>query len=262
MAADRIELDHLAVAMEDHADGMPRYAGQLGGTFAGHGAGIGFSPLQVEYANGMRVEMLRPNMTEHNDFLRRFLDRSGPGPHHLTFKVPSLDDAIDASEAAGYPVINIDRSYPEWLEGFVHPKMAHGIVVQMAQTSADGDEWRRRPSWFPEPAASPASLDHVEHWVASLDGALELFESVLAGERVDEGDGWVELGWGAGHIRLVKPSGAGDEAWLAGGPGRVHHAAFSVDDPRAIPGANALADGRYEVAPEDNLGLRLILLPR
>jgi methylmalonyl-CoA/ethylmalonyl-CoA epimerase len=248
--------------MEHHADGVPRYAEQLGGTFAGHGEGFGFSPLQVEYANGMRVEMLRPHMTAHNDFLRRFLDRNGPGPHHLTFKVPSLDDAIDASEAAGYPVINIDRTYPEWLEGFVHPKVAHGIVVQMAQTSADGDEWRRRPSWFPESVAGPASLDHVEHWVASLDAALELFESVLAGERVDEGDRWVELAWGAGHLRLVDATDDVGDAWLSGGPGRVHHAAFSVDDPGAIPDARPLGDGRYEVSPEDNLGLRLIVRPR
>jgi methylmalonyl-CoA/ethylmalonyl-CoA epimerase len=261
MATDRIVLDHLAVAMEHHTDGLARYVEQLGGAFAGHGTGVGFSPLQVEYANGMRVEMLEPSMTEHNDFLRRFLDRSGPGPHHLTFKVPSLDDAIDACEAAGYPVINIDRAWEDWREGFLHPKTAHGIVVQIAQSSSDGADWRREPEWFPTRAASTASLERVELWVVSLDGAIELFEGVLTGQRVDEGDGWAELDWGSGHLRLVHARGPEADAWLRGAPGRVHHAALTVDDP-SLPDATALGDGRYEVAPEHNLGLRLILLPR
>ncbi len=260
--ADRITLDHLAIAVERHEDVIDRYARELGGRFAGHGEGPGFSPLQVRFANGMKVEILEPYRTDVNDFLRRFLDRSGPGPHHLTYKVPDLRAAIERAEGAGFPVINVDMTYPDWMEGFLHPKIAHGIVVQLAQSSGDGGEWERQPPWFPTPEVESASLDRVVHWVVSLPGARTLFEDVLGGEAVDEGDAWVELGWpGTGCVRLVEARGA-EVAWLAGTPGRVHHAALRVDDPAAIAGAVPLGDDSHEVAPEDNLGLRLILRPR
>ena len=82
-------LDHVAVAAERQRELWPRYAGDLAGKWvAGDDAAdyeIGFLAAQVAFANGMKVEMLEPFAVEVNDFLRRFLDRSGPGPHHLTF---------------------------------------------------------------------------------------------------------------------------------------------------------------------------------
>ena len=61
-----------------------------------------FDFSQLSFANGMRVEILEPTGDDPTNFLRRFLRQSGPGPHHLTYKVRSLDDAIAAAESMGY----------------------------------------------------------------------------------------------------------------------------------------------------------------
>src|SRR3954465_8335686 len=77
---DRADLDHVAVATEDQQPAWLRYAGELGGQYDGGGPSPGFWAGQVAYANGMRVEVLEPANVDQNDFLRRFLDRNGPGP--------------------------------------------------------------------------------------------------------------------------------------------------------------------------------------
>ena len=246
---DDIRLDHVAVAAERMDDAWPRYAGDLAGTWLGGGATYGFASAQVAYANGMKVEVLEPHQPERHDFLRRFLDRNGPGPHHLTFKVADIGDALRAVEAAGYRPVNVDLSDPHWKEAFIHPKDAPGVVVQLAQSSGgDSDEWSSpEPPDFPAPRLDqPATLLHVAHAVADLGEGLRLFRDLLAGKIADEGDGFVDLTWpGPGRVRLVTsaPDWVGDRA------GRVHHIAFEV------PGDNGLR----EVSPEDNLGTRLLI---
>src|SRR5262249_46175549 len=160
------DLDHVALAFEHAWDGLNRYAGTLGGAYIGGGPDPGFNWYQVRYANGMKVELLEPGDIEVDDFLRRFLDRNGPGPHHLTIKVPDIHAAIDRATAAGYPPVRVNLANPEWMEAFIHPKASHGIVVQMAQTVYDDDH----PS-LPMPAPrhdATARLDRIVLLVADL----------------------------------------------------------------------------------------------
>ena len=121
-----IDLDHVAVASEHRRDAWARYRAELGGEWLGSGATIGFANNQLRYESGMNLEILRPHRVEENDFLRRFLDRSGPGPHHLTFKVADIHVAIDAVTAAGYPPVSVNLEFREWMEAFLHPKASHG----------------------------------------------------------------------------------------------------------------------------------------
>jgi methylmalonyl-CoA/ethylmalonyl-CoA epimerase len=267
---DTIDLDHVAVAVEHRRDAWARYRTELGGAWIGSGATAGFANNQLSYTAGMNLEILRPHRVDLNDFLRRFLDHTGPGPHHLTFKVADIRVAIDALTAAGYPPVSINLEYREWMEAFLHPKASHGVVVQVAESHDEGWEHPPPPAQFPAAApASAASLLRTTHLVASLEGAGTLFEDVLLGKEVlqgigADGDRWRELAWpGGGRVRLVEPSSPGPLAdWLGGRTGRVHHLAFAVDDPTAITGATAHDDGTWVVAPEDNLGTRLVLEPR
>ena len=75
------DLDHVAVASESGWDNLWRYAGDLGGRWAGGMISVGFHFCQVAFANDVRIEILEPRNVEEFDFLRRFLDRNGPGPH-------------------------------------------------------------------------------------------------------------------------------------------------------------------------------------
>ena len=254
------DLDHVAVATEQQFGAWPRYAGDLGGAWVSGGASPGFNAAQVSFANGMRLEVLEPNLVEVNDFLRRFLDRNGPGPHHLTYKVPSLQDALAAAEAAGYRPVAVDMSDDNWMEAFLHPKDAPGIVIQLAQAATD---WSSPPpAGFPASRRDrPAVLEHVTHVVAELAEGRRLFCGLLGGEVLAESAGELLVGWpGPGRVRLVEPAaGSSLREWLGSRAGGVHHVAFRVDDPSDVPAAKEQADGTWVVAPEDNDGVRLVL---
>lgn len=249
MIAD-VALDHVAVAAARHQPLLPRYVEELGGVHVGYGEAVGFAPLQLRYANAAKIELLRPNMIHENDFLARFLEQNGPGAHHLTFKVPDIELALAECDAAGYPVIGVDLSWDHWKEAFIHPKAAHGIVIQLAQ--AAGDMPGAPPSWFPEPGATPAELRRVVHAVASRDDALGLFRDLLGGHELGTGDDdgeWTELGWKEPglHVRLWQPR---DPSVLRAKPGRVMRLEFT------------LGERRDTIAAADNFGTELRFVER
>lgn len=253
------DLDHLAVAAETQAALWPRYRGELGGEWYLGGPGYGFMWGQLQYANGMKVEALAPWQWEQNDFLRRFIDTRGPGPHHMTFKVTDIIAALAAADAAGYRPIGVDLRDPDWKEAFLHPKDAPGVVIQFAQSTGD----YKLPAVPDLPAAdvTAASLDYVGHAVTDFAVGTRLFGDLLGGREIGRGHDellgapWVELAWNSGGVvRLLEMP-----AWLGDEPGRPHHVAFTTTDPARLVDAIALPDGRYEVAPEHNLGTRLIL---
>ena len=270
-----VVLDHVAVAVEAWADAWPRYVGQLGGEWASGGQGIGFAPSQLRFANEARVEILQPWAVDQNPFLRRFLDSNGTGPHHLTFKVPDLASALRAAGAAGFDPVAVDLSDPGWLEAFLHPRQATGVVVQLAQ--AAGSWQSPAPEGFPTGRPpEPATLHHVTHAVAELEEGLALFRDLLGGRQssgADSSDGtWssVTLRWsGPLALRLVAPTpGAPADTplrqWLAGRRGRVHHIAFGQPGTGGDPGVGVPGVAEDElpvevVEPEHNLGTRLVI---
>lgn len=268
MVLSDIDLDHVAVATERQADAWPRLVGDLAGGWISGGESVGFHAAQVGYANGMKVEVLEPHLVEQNDFLRRFLDASGPGPHHLTFKVADIREALEAVERDGLTPVGVDLRDAQWQEAFLHPKQARGVVIQLAQS---GGSWESPPPPdLPSPTpTTPAVLDHVTHVVADLDDGAALFRDLLGGRQVAEGplEGgrFVDLAWPSGGcIRLVAPLADDDGTspwteWLDGRPGRIHHLAFTVADPASVPDAIPTRDGSWVVPPERNLGVRLVL---
>jgi methylmalonyl-CoA/ethylmalonyl-CoA epimerase len=220
----------------------------------------------VGYADGAKVEILRPHNVEENDFLRRFLDRNGPGAHHLTFKVGDMDEALSESAAAGYTPINVDLRDPTWKEAFIHPKDATGVLIQLAQ--AGGDWLSPPPAGIPAPRTpEPAALAHIAHAVASMEEGLRLFADLLGGQDDSRGAAdshrWVDLQWeGGGRVRLVAPSSEGSVlwSWLGARPGRLLYLGFVCRDPDKVRDARALTNDAWSVSPADNLGTGLLLV--
>lgn len=265
MIADTL-LDHVAVAVEHHRDAWPRYVGDLAGRWRSGGTGSGFAPAQLEYAGGKKVEILRPHRTGENDFLRRFLDRNGPGAHHLTFKVGDIEEAVAEATEAGYAPLNVDLADPTWKEAFLHPQQATGVLIQLAESEG---EWRTPPpAGLPAPRTpEPANLVHVAHAVASLDDGLRLFSDLLGGGEEARGTAaqhrWVDLAWpAAGRVRLMAPSTEGSPlwSWLGRRAGRLLHLGFACEDPAAVHGALAIAGPAWSVPPSENLGTGLVLV--
>lgn len=281
---DGVVLDHVAHAVHQWRDVWHRYAVDLGADWSSGGLAIGFAPGQIEFANGARLELLMPNDVEANDFLHRFLAHSGPGPHHLTFKVPDLVLAIEQIRHAGYEPIGIDLSAPEWMEAFIHPKQATGVVLQLAQAPSpwtgpppDGFPTGKRQRPDRTGPARPGALRFATHAVADLEVATALFVGLLGADvtaqGIDADHRWMELSWGGPMgLRLVSPTGGSPSPlvhWLAGRSGRIHHLEFEIDDPGEVPGA-CLEEGMplgadggtgatWVIPPEENEGMRLVL---
>ena len=176
---DGVVLDHVAHAVHRWQDVWHRYAVDLGAAWSSGGLATGFAPGQIEFANRARLELLMPNDVEANDFLHRFLTRNGPGPHHLTFKVPDLALAIEQIRQAGYDPIGIDLTR-SGVDGGVHPSRS--------RPPGSWSSWPRRPTHGPVPHPTvsrpqkrqrrdgtgpvrPGSLRFVTHAVAELDEA-------------------------------------------------------------------------------------------
>jgi hypothetical protein len=110
---------------------------------------------------------------------------------------------------------------------------------------------------------------HIAHAVASLDEGVRLFSGLLGGREEARGTTehhqWIDLAWpAAGRIRLVAPSseGSGLWSWLGGRAGRPLHLGFECEDPSGVGGTRALSgSGAWAVAPADNLGTGLVLVP-
>jgi catechol 2,3-dioxygenase-like lactoylglutathione lyase family enzyme len=216
----------------------------------------------------MRVEALEPDRVDQDDFLRRFLDHSGPGPHHLTYKVPSLRAALDEVVAHGYRPVSVDESNPHWKEAFIHPKDGPGLLVQLAESTDDGSASLHlsQPAAWPEARAAQYSLVHVAHAVADMDEGRRFFVGLLAGETLRSGSesdhDWVDVAWpGPGRVHLMSPTRPGAvNSWLEGRSGRVHHLALAGRDPAGIPDAESVAgEGHWVVQPEHNYGTKLVL---
>ena len=254
-----VVFDHLAVAGPSRDTLLQRYAGDLGAGFVVEGPTAGLRATIVRFANGVKLEAIEPDTTEGEDFLARFLDRHGPGVHHVTFVVDDLDAAAEETEAAGFRLLGSRTT--GLAEVFVHPKDASGIVVQYTEARHYAGE---QPAGFPSPERS-SSLENITLVVASLEHANQLFVDVLGGRVVDSGQDvdtrWLEASWpGEGVIRFVEP-GSGTELrdWLDGRPGAVHHLTIATATPAEVPGTSAFAEGVWEVEPSLNHGLRLLV---
>ena len=211
------DLDHVALAADDTSGALHFLTGALGGTVIFGGQSVGFRPMQVwvgtQEGDGMPVELLEPWAADQNDFLARFVARHGSGPHHMTFKVASLDAALARVEEAGFHPVNVNRSDPAWMEAFLMPAEAHGTVVQLAEShgypetragllshvAANGPN--QQPRWWNDPSraeGAPARLRRVVLRTPALADAVKFFAGLLEGAVERETDRRVDLAWPRG----------------------------------------------------------------
>ena len=214
----RYKFDHLAIGVERWRDGFPRFAGEFGGRWSHGGEAGEFAPCQLVYAHDMRIELIAPGASGAG-FMRRFLDRSGPGAHHITFKVPSLEDTIWQLSERSFAVFGVSMDRPAWREAFVHPKESGlGTLLQVAESDERliGTMTGRQPAppGFPEVQGEPVEIAWIGLTVESAPAARELLTEVLHGEQVAGGRGWAGVRWGTGHTLVIRhgPAAPGDRA--------------------------------------------------
>jgi methylmalonyl-CoA/ethylmalonyl-CoA epimerase len=239
-------LDHLAIGTPALADGWDLFGGVLGGTWAYGGDSPGYWWGQLAFAAGPKIELLTPTGGPDAAFLERFLAGRGAGPHHFSFLVTDIDGTLARIRASGVEPVGVNLANPDWREAFLHPRSAHGIVIQVAQQGGPPPPLSP-PRDLPEPGP-PSRFDLIEHHVADLDGATRLFRDVLDGQVEAAGARTAELTWPGGRrIRLVRRDG------LPLG-GAVHHVRFA-----RAPGAFSARDGERAGMLAKRLGLTVEL---
>jgi catechol 2,3-dioxygenase-like lactoylglutathione lyase family enzyme len=236
-----IDLDHTSFAVDDALAWARRLRRDCGATPVAGEALAEFRYLLLYLGTaerGARMELLEP---VGDGFLTRFLDKQGAGPHHITFTVPDLRDAVAGARDLGATVVGEDYRHDSWQEAFLVPDAAHGVVVQLAQTDFDypsaaellassardtdvfpSSYGASEPRWWAalwdtDPVGS-ARLGATRLASTDLDRTRAIFGGLL-GARVSEAAGCLTLTWPSGSIqvhRADRPGVVGMD--LVGGP--------------------------------------------
>jgi methylmalonyl-CoA/ethylmalonyl-CoA epimerase len=104
---------------------------------------LGLEPGTAETADGttivplalgdVQVELLEPR--DPAGPVAKFLAKRGPGLHHVCYRVPDLDRALERCRAAGYRLID---EVPRRGAGgrriaFLHPSATAGILLELTE---------------------------------------------------------------------------------------------------------------------------------
>lgn len=128
--ADRPRIAHVGIAVADLSAALAFYRDVLG-----------LEPHPPEDVDGARImalpfgeseiELLAPLQAESP--IGKFLAKRGPGIHHICYRVPDLEAALQACRSAGYRLI--DQTPRIGAGGrriaFVHPKTTAGILLEL-----------------------------------------------------------------------------------------------------------------------------------
>ncbi len=124
------QLAHVGVAVRSLEEALAFYRDVLG-----------FAALPPQSADGATAVMLVAGATtvellssrDPATPIGRFLERHGPGIHHLAFRVGDLDGALARCRALGYRLV--DEGPRPGADGrrvaFLHPKATSGILVEL-----------------------------------------------------------------------------------------------------------------------------------
>ena len=126
-------IDHIAIAVESIAEARKLY----------EDLGLEVAEIEEVPQEGVRVamidcgesriELLEP--TTEDSPVRKFLDRRGPGLHHLCLSSDALSEDDRRLRERGYRLL---REQPTrgaggcWVQ-FVHPKSTGGVLLELSQ---------------------------------------------------------------------------------------------------------------------------------
>lgn len=128
------KLDHIGIAVKSIDETLKAYTGGLGMALAhreevpSEGAEVAFLPI-----GDTKLELLEPRRPD--GVLARFLEKRGPGIHHLCFEVEDVEASLAALKAAGVPLVDeVPRPGAEGCKvAFVHPKGTGGVLIELSE---------------------------------------------------------------------------------------------------------------------------------
>jgi methylmalonyl-CoA epimerase len=127
------KLEHVGVAVKSIAEARQLYEEALGLTFGGEEV-LAEQGLKLVFfdAGGVKIELLEGL---GGDSISKFIEKRGPGIHHLCFKVGDVEAAAASLKADGYEFVT-EAPY-EGAHGarviFMKPSSAFGVLIELLQ---------------------------------------------------------------------------------------------------------------------------------
>ena len=86
-----------------------------------------------------KIELLEPTSTDSP--IARFLEKNGPGIHHIAYQVDDIEAAIAQMKVQGARMIDEQpRSGAHGTKiAFVHPKSSNGVLTELCQCGSGAD---------------------------------------------------------------------------------------------------------------------------
>jgi methylmalonyl-CoA epimerase len=129
-----LPLDHVAIAVPSITAALPIFEllADAPGSRIEH-----VEAQQVDVAfvgtGAARIELLQPSGPDST--VQKFLDRRGPGLHHIAYRVPDIEAALRRLAAAGVRLID-EQPRPGaggHKVAFLHPQSTHGVLVELVE---------------------------------------------------------------------------------------------------------------------------------
>ncbi|HLO27130.1 MAG TPA: methylmalonyl-CoA epimerase [Geobacteraceae bacterium] len=128
------KIDHIGVAVASLDETMPFYRDQLGMAVKGIEE-VAEQKVRVAFLQigESKIELLEPTSAESP--VAKFLEKNGPGIHHIAYQVDDIEAAIRKLETDGARMIDrVPRTGAHSARiAFVHPKSSGGVLTELCQ---------------------------------------------------------------------------------------------------------------------------------
>ena len=135
-----LPLDHVGIAVRSIAEALPLFQLITGGegspteSVPDQGVAVAFVG-----SGAARLELIEPITPESP--VARFLERRGPGLHHLAYAVPDVAAALERLRRAGIQLV--DQQPRLGAHGrrvaFLHPASTGGVLIELVEDAAVRD---------------------------------------------------------------------------------------------------------------------------
>ena len=127
------KIDHVAVAVENIDAALAKYH-----------AAFGLDAKEREIVASQKteaallpigetsLELIEP---KGNEGLKKFLDKRGPGLHHVAIEVEGIEEALAFLKSLGVPLVDETPRIGarDHKVAFVHPKATGGVLVELVE---------------------------------------------------------------------------------------------------------------------------------
>ncbi len=135
-----MRLEHVGIAVKDIEHALKTFEALLG-TAAYKSEHVDSEQVMTHFfdADGIKIELLEA--TDPDSVIARFVEKRGPGIHHLAFHVDDLAATRTRMEDLGFRVIGDGEK--AGADGkrilFLHPKDTGGVLIECCSPTVDSD---------------------------------------------------------------------------------------------------------------------------